>query len=102
MRDRDDEDPLCFDAVDDRERKPAEEEAAGVVQIQRPPLGMIGDMLDGSVERRHEADGNCRIARTVAQPCFSSLRFGRGVKREIQGVQLSRVMRWRASLQGTG
>ena len=89
MRDRDDEATLRLDAVDDREWEPMHEQAACAMQVQRPPLGVVGHLVHRAIERNHEADSHRRIAHAISQPRFSSFRFGRGMKRKLQRSALA-------------
>jgi hypothetical protein len=89
MGNRDDEDTLCLDAIDDRERESTHEQATCSMQVQRPPLGVVGYLVHRAIERCHEPDSNCWIARAVSQQRFSSFRFGRGMKLELQRSALA-------------
>jgi hypothetical protein len=84
MGNRDDEDTLCLNAIDDREREPTHEQATCSMQVQRPPLGVVGYLVHRAIKRCHEADSDCWIARAVSQPRISSFRFGRGMKLKLQ------------------
>ena len=54
------------------------------MQIKRPTLGTVDDLLHRAIERSHEADCDCGLARLIAQPCVSRLRFGSRMKLESQ------------------
>ena len=80
VSDGDDENAFAFNAVDDAERKPPQNESACSVDVFGLAFGSLLDAFDRVVERSNETLCDRPVVVSKAQPCGARLRFGGGMQ----------------------